>query len=131
MANSTTQRLHIAAFFGMLLLIGTSDIDGREPLRMQVSPTMALAPARLTVRVTVEADADNRYLEVVAESSDFYRSSQVQLDGSGAGPLQVFEFRNLPTGLYQITGVLIGEHGLRGTVTRMAKVQPSPGSGDR
>ncbi|MBI3493477.1 MAG: hypothetical protein HY047_17105 [Acidobacteria bacterium] len=89
---------------------------------------MSRAPALLTVRVTVEAAADNRVLQVVAESSDFYRSSQVQIGGANATPLNVFEFRNLPTGLYQVTGVLVGVHGPRATVTRLAKVDPSVGS---
>ena len=94
---------------------------------MRVTPLMALAPGFLTVRVTVEAAAENRSLQVVAESPDFYRSSQIQLDGAQATPLSVFEFRDLPTGLYEVTGVLIGVNGRRATVSQLAKVQPSPG----
>ena len=39
-----------------------------EPLAMRVSPRVALEPALLTVRTTVEANPDNRALEIVAQS---------------------------------------------------------------
>jgi hypothetical protein len=38
--------------------------------------------------------------------------------------LNVFEFRNLPAGLYQVTGVLLGSRGRRATVSRLARVEP-------
>ncbi len=89
---------------------------------------MSIAPGFVTVQVSIEGDPQNRLLEVVAESPDFYRSSQIQLDGSDAPRLSVIEFRDLPTGLYQVTGTLIGTHGTRATASRLAKVAPSPGS---
>jgi hypothetical protein len=116
-----------AALLGICLLLAASALDGREPLRMRVSPAVAMAPGFLTVRVSVEAAAENRSLQVVAESPDFYRSSQIELDGAQAAPLAVFEFRNLPSGLYQVTGVLVGVSGPRATAIGLAKVQPSPG----
>jgi hypothetical protein len=95
---------------------------------MQVSPIVAFAPAALTVTVTVLADDENRSLQVVAESLDYYRSSQISLDGKTAARLNVFKFRDLPTGLYQITSVLIGTNGHRAIAQRLAKVEPSVGS---
>jgi hypothetical protein len=95
---------------------------------MRVTPLVAFAPGFLTVSVTVPADAENRSLQVVAESSDFYRSSQVSLDGKNAPPLNVFKFRDLPSGVYQITSVLTGATGQRAIAQRLAKVQPSVGS---
>ena len=88
---------------------------------------MGSAPGFLTVRVNVEAVADDRFLEVVAESADFYRSSQISIDGRNASRLSVFEFRNLPTGFYHVTGVLVGVHGPRATAWGLATVVPSPG----
>jgi hypothetical protein len=116
-----------AALLCFCLLCAASTLDGREPLRMRVSPAVAMAPGFVTVRVSVEAAAENRTLQVVAESPDFYRSSQIQLNGAQAAPLAVFEFRNLPSGLYQVTGTLVGVNGPRATVAGLAKVQPSPG----
>jgi len=94
---------------------------------MRVTPELTLAPGLLTVRASVESDPQNRFLDVVAESEDFFRSSRIQLDGRDAPVLNVIEFRNLPTGLYQITGVLMGERGPRATVLKLAKVAPSVG----
>jgi len=114
----------VAAFLGICLLVATRSLNGGEPLRMQVTPSVSRAPALLTVRVNVEAAADNRLLQVAAESPDFYRSSQIQIDGANTPTVNVFEFRNLPSGVYQVTGVLVGVNGRRALVSRLAKVEP-------
>jgi hypothetical protein len=41
--------------------------------------------------------------------------------------LSDFEFRNLPAGLYEITGVVVDARGGRSTVSRLAKVEPGLG----
>jgi hypothetical protein len=117
-----------ALFSGICLLTAAPTLDSSERLAMKVSPLVAFAPGFLTVSVTVPADDENRSLQVVAESADFYRSSQVSLDGKNAAPLNVFKFSDLPSGSYEITGVLIGANGRRAIAQRIAKVQPSVGS---
>jgi hypothetical protein len=121
-------RLHVVAgcLFGCFVFMATT-LDGAQPLRMRVTPAMSLAPGFLTVRVNVEAAPENRLLQVFAESPDFYRSSEMPLEGAHAAPLAVFEFRNLPSGTYQITSVLIGENGQRASVGQVARVQPAAG----
>ena len=109
-------------------LLAGPPLSGDEPLRMHLTPAVQRAPAVLTIRVMVEAADENRALRVVAESPTFYRSSEVQIDGRQAAPLNVFQFRNLPTGLYQVTSELIGSHGRRATATRLARVEPPSGS---
>ena len=122
----TSRLIAVCSFTCVLAAAGS--LDGGDAMRIQVSPSVARAPALLTVRVTVAAAADDRLLQVVAESSDFYRSSEVPLDGTNSAPLKVFEFRNMPTGLYQVTGVLVGSHGPRATAFKIAKVEPSVGA---
>ena len=100
---------------------------GDIALRMDVAPSVARAPALLTVRVVVPRAQINRKLHVVAESPEFYTSSEVDLPGEHAPALTVFEFRNLPAGLYEITGVVVDTRGGRSTVSRLAKVEPGPG----
>jgi hypothetical protein len=117
-----------ALFSGICLLTAAPTLDSSERLAMKVSPLVAFAPGFLTVSVTVPADDENRSLQVVAESADFYRSSQVSLDGKNAAPLNVFKFSDLPSGSYEITSVLIGANGKRAIAQRIAKVQPSVGS---
>jgi hypothetical protein len=115
-------------FLGVCLLGTLSGADGAEPLRLRVSPEASFAPGFVKVQVSIEADAENRRLEVVAASADFYRSSEVDIDGAQAPRTSVFEFRGLPAGEYQFTGVLTGTHGPRATAFRFAKVVPSLGS---
>jgi hypothetical protein len=117
----------IAAFVIFSVVAATQTLNAREPLRMQVSPAVARAPAMLTVRVSLDTADDNRLLQVVAESADFYRSSEIQIDGAHTPPLSVFEFRNLPTGVYYVTGVLVGVNGRRALVSRVATVEPPYG----
>jgi hypothetical protein len=101
---------------------------GDVALRMEVAPLVAREPALLTVRVVVPRAQLNRKLHVVAESPEFYTSSEVELPGPNAPALSVFEFRNLPAGLYEITGIVVDTRGERSTVSRLAKVEPGLGS---
>jgi hypothetical protein len=78
---------------------------------MSVRPAVAFAPANLIVRALVEASKDNRAIEVVAESDDFYRSSEVTLDGDAAPRITSIELRSLPPGTYEIGVTLMGANG--------------------
>lgn len=80
-------------------------------MTMRVSPAVAFAPANLIVRTTIEGDADNRAVEIVAESQDFYRRSEIQLDGDKAQRTATFEFRSLPPGAYEVRARLLGADG--------------------
>ncbi|HEX7796951.1 MAG TPA: hypothetical protein VF456_21460 [Vicinamibacterales bacterium] len=73
---------------------------------MSVSPAQSLAPAYLRVRMTVEPNAVNRTVVVVAESDGYYRSSEMPLEGE-RGPRTLFlEFRGVPSGDYQVRAVV-------------------------
>jgi hypothetical protein len=78
-----------------------------ERLTMTVSPAVALAPATVQVRAAVDASPENRAIQIVAESSGFYRSSEIPLDGAQAPHTTIVEFRGLPGGTYTVTAVLI------------------------
>ena len=77
-----------------------------ELMTLKVSPAIAFAPANLIVRAMIDADARNRTIEVVAESTDFYRSSEIQLEGDKAPRTSTFEFRSLPSGTYEVTATV-------------------------
>ena len=82
-----------------------------QPVSMRASPSIAFAPADLMVQARVEAAADNRALEVIADSGHFYRSSEIHLDGEHAPRTILVEFRSLPAGHYDIRAVLKGQDG--------------------
>jgi hypothetical protein len=111
------------------LLVAAGTTDGHQPLTLQVSPTTAPAPAFVRVRAVIEGSDDNRALEITAQSPDYFRRSRVDLDGRHAPPLAVFEYANLPPGLYDITAVLVGTGGKRATASRLVYVVPARGSG--
>jgi hypothetical protein len=96
------------ALVGILLVAAASPTGAGERMILKVTPAVAFAPANLVVRAVVETDADNRAIAVVAESDDFYRSSEIQLDGDHAPRTNTFEFRSLPPGHYSVKAVLMG-----------------------
>ena len=110
-----------------VVLLAGQTARGTDRLRMRVFPAVQRAPAALTVQITITASDDNRLLRVVAESPNFYRASEITIDGQNAAPLNVFRFRDLPTGLYEITGVLIDAHGQQSTAALFARVEPEVG----
>ena len=93
----------------LLSSLGTraSADDAERPLRVRVSPAMAHAPADLYIYVSVARRSDNRLLRVSAESDDFFRSSETQLDGEFSARVTVVRFRELPPGDYEIRAELI------------------------
>jgi hypothetical protein len=97
-----------ATLFGILMLTTTLPLGAGERIMIKVSPAVSFAPANLIVRTMIAADADNRAIEIIAESTDFYRSSEVQLDGDKAPRTTMFEFRSLPSGTYEVRANLIG-----------------------
>ena len=92
-------------------MMGAGPLGAGERLALKVSPAVSFAPANLVVRTTIQADAANRAVEIVAESNDFYRSSEVELDGENAPRTNMFEFRSLPSGTYEVRATLLGGDG--------------------
>ena len=87
------------------------------------APTIMLAPGHLVVQTVVEPDSANRAIQVIAESSDSYRSSEVQLEGDTAPRRNTFEFKDLPSGRYEIQAMLLDSGGhQRAFVVRKLKV---------
>jgi hypothetical protein len=89
----------------------TISASGGEQLRIAVSPAQSFAPSNLNIRARVVPNDSNRALQIVAESADFYRSSQVQLDGERAPATMMFEFRGVPGGEYLVYGILTDNGG--------------------
>ncbi|HEX7794451.1 MAG TPA: hypothetical protein VF456_08885 [Vicinamibacterales bacterium] len=100
--------LALASIILVSSLATTASADDPErPLHVRISPTMAHAPADLYIYVSVARRPDNRLLRVSAESDDFFRSSETQLDGEHSARVTVVRFRELPAGDYQIRAELI------------------------
>jgi hypothetical protein len=94
-----------------LFLTATLSTNAIEPLAIAVSPRLSIAPANVVIRVRIAPDAANRTLEVITESSTYYRRSRVQLDGHEAPRMIPMELRNLPGGDYEVRATLIDSAG--------------------
>jgi hypothetical protein len=112
------QSMSAQAWVCALLMMTATVAGAKEPLSVRVSPAMSFAPANLVIRTSLEPDAGNRGLEVIAESADYYRSSAIQLEGDRAPRAITFEFRSLPPGVYEVTAVVIGTDGRRRALAR-------------
>jgi hypothetical protein len=86
-------------------------LAGDDRLRARIWPAVASAPAAVRVEVLIEADEDNRALEIVAESGDYYRSSTIPLEGARAARFHSVLYRGIPAGVYEIRVVLVGGAG--------------------
>jgi hypothetical protein len=94
-----------------VLLAATAVAGAKEAVSIRVSPAFSFAPANLVIQTSVEPDPDNRSMEVIADSPEFYRSSTIALEGDRAPKTTRFEFRSLPPGDYEVTANLIGADG--------------------
>ena len=96
---------------GLLLMSAGVWADAGEKISLKASPEISFAPAHLIVRTAIEPDLDNRALEIVVDSADFYRSSLIELNGEEAPRTSVVEFRGVPGGRYEVSARLLGEGG--------------------
>jgi hypothetical protein len=103
--------MRVALMLATFVTLTTISASGGEQLRIAVSPAQSFAPSNLNIRARVVPNDSNRALQIVAESADFYRSSQVQLDGERAPATMMFEFRGVPGGEYLVYGILTDNGG--------------------
>ena len=104
---------------GGLLALAAMPAGAGDQLKMAVSPAHSFAPAVLRVRVGIEPSAANRSLEVIADGDQFYRSSEIQLEGDHSPATFNLELRDLPEGAYRVVGILEGRRGTR-TIARLS-----------
>ena len=104
--------MNLKVLISALLLGSTLPAHAADTrLALRVSPSAAIAPANLFVRATVDVNAENRSLLIIAESDEFYRSSEISLDGDHAPRVTLLQFKSIPGGLYEVRAVLRGERG--------------------
>lgn len=96
---------------GLVVMTWALPLGAGDRITMRVSPAVAFAPANLIVRTMIEANENNRTMEVIAESPEFYRSSEIQLNGARAPRTTVFEFRSVPGGMYEVKATVRDQGG--------------------
>ena len=97
-----------------LIIAATTTGFAKESISIRVSPSFAFAPAELVISATIAPDADNRAVEITVDSSQFYRSSELPLDGTRAPKTTTVQFHAVPPGEYDVTAAVIRADGHRG-----------------
>ena len=110
--------MRVGALVLAAALCAGSPLVARPTIEVHVSPMVAPAPATLRIRVTVPPNADNRVVAIAADSDAFFRSSEVALEGEKAPRNVMVEYRNLPSGVYEVRGVLVDARGKEVAVAR-------------
>jgi hypothetical protein len=96
----------------LLIVAGTPAI-ANESLSLTVSPRRAFAPASVNVRVRIAPDADNRAIAISASSAQYFRSSEMPLEGDRAPRTIELQFRDIPDGNYEVFATLLKGGGRR------------------
>lgn len=117
---NTRVTLAALTIIGMLTASGTTGAN--EKLTLRVTPNVSSAPSTVIVKATVAKNANNRWLHIEADSGDFFRSSEVQLDGDRAPVVTEIRLPNLPGGEYIVKAVLRDNMGDETVVRRTAIV---------
>jgi hypothetical protein len=94
-----------------ILLAAVAPVGAGQRVSLRVTPWVSFAPADLRVRAIVDQNPDNRTIEVIAESDEFYRASEIELAGELAPRTTMVEFRNLPSGEYAVRAIVKGTGG--------------------
>jgi len=96
-----------------------------EKVTVKIRPVVLFAGGDVRTTVRTPRDHRNRGLRVVVEGSDFFASSDVQLDGMDAATTHQFTWKELPGGPYRVDAILLREDGERTTVTECFSVLSS------
>jgi hypothetical protein len=120
-------RFVVAAVTTIGLLAASGSTVATEKLSLRVTPNVSSAPSTVVVKATVAKDAGNRWLHIEADSGEFYRSSDIQLEGENAPLVTQIFLKNLPGGEYTVSAVLRTNLGEETVVRRTALVVPRLG----
>jgi hypothetical protein len=111
-------RLSKIVILSAAIFVNQTLVNAGEPVKVRVGSHSLFAPADLLIYVTVEKNADNRLLRVTAESDEFFRSSEVQLEGEESARILILHFRDMPSGSYDVKADVVGSNGRRRGLAR-------------
>jgi hypothetical protein len=92
-------------------MLAASAAGAEAPVTIAVRPRVSFAGGDVRTTVRAPRDARNRALRVVVEASEFYASSDVQLDGDAAAATHQFTWKTLPGGAYRVEAIVTRDDG--------------------
>ena len=96
---------------------GAVSSGAEAPVTLAVRPTVLFAGRDVRTTVRTPRDPRNRELRIVVEAADYFKSSDVQLDGVDAPATHQFTWKELPSGAYRVEAILTRDDGERRIVT--------------
>ena len=96
----------VAALTTVGLAGATGETLATARISMRVTPNVSAAPSTVVVQTTIPRNPDNRSLLIEADSGEFYRASEIPLDGDRAPVITEVRLKGLPGGEYIVRAVL-------------------------
>ena len=116
----------ILSIWGLIVLT-VLPVHGVQTVTLRVTPEKSFAPSSVLIRARIEPNAANRSVAIIADGENFYRSSEIPLEGEQAPKTFELSLKNVPGGEYGIYAVLLDASGReRGRAYQQASVL-SPG----
>ena len=97
--------MRTAILSALILALGalsTPPSPAKSIVEIRVRGHYYAAPATIPLIVAVEPGADNRALVVEMDGEDYYRSSEIELEGDKDKRLHTLQFKSLPAGNYSL-----------------------------
>ena len=122
MRNTKSARDRFLVGVSGVLLAGALSSAADAPVTLSVRPTVLFAGRDVRTTVHTPRDARNRELRIVVEAADYYKSSDLQLDGLDAAATHQFEWKELPGGVYRVEATLTRADGEQRTAVQCFSV---------
>ena len=87
-----------------------------SPVTVRVSPVFAIEGSPVRAMVRVVPNSDNRLLRIMVDSENYFRSSDVELNGDDAATTHYLALNSLPAGEYSFFAVVYGTRGERARI---------------
>ena len=101
-----------------------SDRNSERPITVHVTPLFAIEGSSVQAMVRVAPNAENRMLRITVDAENYYRSSELQLDGDTAAVTHYLPLNALPAGDYAFLAVVFGPQGERARSSEAFRLLP-------
>jgi hypothetical protein len=104
----------IRFILGTAIVASTTAVAGsraEESVRIQIPGRYYSEPASVNIMVAVQPNQQNRLLRVEADGDNFFRSSDIELNGEEGGKYHTMWFKNLPAGQYTVRATVLSGSG--------------------
>jgi hypothetical protein len=99
-----------------------------KTVAVRLTPSVAFGPVDVRALVQVEPHPENRLLRITIDSAEYYRSTDIQLDGTDAAKSHFVTWPAVPPGSYVFMAIVYGSTGTRDQVVRRGYEIYAPGA---